>query len=354
MPLGIGILGAAKIAKKNCRAISLSEGKAEVVAVGSRDISKANDFIDSCKLQRAKAYGSYDEVIKDTRVEAVYIPLPTSIHLEWIRNAAHAGKHILLEKPICMTTDEITELQHIVTSSGIQFMDGTMWLHNPRTDLIRKSLYDKNILGSVRHIMASFFMDLLSISAENIRFDPELDGLGCIGDLAWYTIGFSLFAAHYQCPEYVIAYPSALFNELGVPMVAGGTLVWRDGLRADVMSSFASGVVQEARIIGSKGTMSIDDFVVPVDEKLSSYIVNKKWASNPYGAGFSFEHSTEKIETPIPQEAIMWKDFADAVNRVKEGGEVETSWMKISALTQRVVLSLLRSAQLGGQSVRVQ
>ena len=135
--LGIGILGAASIAKKNCRAIAktrtgvgrllsatpcsigtsgrlpraarcvhavklqnFSHLPAVVVAVGSRSFEKAQAFIQEVGATSAKAYSSYEAVLQDSKVHAVYVPLPTSLHLEWVKKVAAAGKHILLEKPI--------------------------------------------------------------------------------------------------------------------------------------------------------------------------------------------------------------------------------------------------------------
>jgi hypothetical protein len=75
-----------------------------VVAVGSRDVAKSQAFIDDCKLKDAVAYGSYQEVLDDPNVEAVYVPLPTSLHVEWVTKAAAKGKHVMLEKPIALVS----------------------------------------------------------------------------------------------------------------------------------------------------------------------------------------------------------------------------------------------------------
>ena len=77
---------------------------AVVIAVGSRTLSKAQSFIEETSSSSAKAYGSYEEVISDSNVHGVYIPLPTSLHLEWVKKAAEKGKHILLEKPIALVS----------------------------------------------------------------------------------------------------------------------------------------------------------------------------------------------------------------------------------------------------------
>jgi predicted dehydrogenase len=98
-----GIIGCAEIAKKNARAMHLCDS-ATLVAVGSRDVEKAKAWMQQVgePCAQATAYGSYEEVISNPNVDAIYIPLPTSLHLEWGTKCARAGKHILCEKPVAM------------------------------------------------------------------------------------------------------------------------------------------------------------------------------------------------------------------------------------------------------------
>jgi predicted dehydrogenase len=103
---------------------------AEVVAVGSRSLAKAEALI-ACNTEflsdTVKAYGSYDEALAHEGADAVYMPLPSAIHLEWVRKAAARGLHIMLEKPICVSAVDLEEIMKAVELSGVQLMDGTMW-----------------------------------------------------------------------------------------------------------------------------------------------------------------------------------------------------------------------------------
>lgn len=127
-----GIISTAVIAKKFVAAVRLSK-TATVVSVGSRDLEKAQIFAQALGIP--KAVGSYLEIIDDPDVDAVYIPVPTTMKSEWAVKAAEKGKHILVEKPFMNEED----LQKIITAArqhNVVFMDGTMWVHGLRTKMV--------------------------------------------------------------------------------------------------------------------------------------------------------------------------------------------------------------------------
>lgn len=114
------------IANKNIRAIGLSDN-ARVVAVGSRDATKAAALLARWGLaDSAAAYGCYEAVLADPAVDAVYIPLPSALHLRWVEAAAAAGKHVLLEKPVAVNEAELSGILAACEAAGVQLMDGTM------------------------------------------------------------------------------------------------------------------------------------------------------------------------------------------------------------------------------------
>lgn len=114
------------IANKNILGITLADN-VQVVAVGSRDKAKAEAQLERCGLAGAvAAYGSYDEVVGDPRVDAVYITLPAALHLPWVRKAAAAGKHVLVEKPVAVDGVELDAMLAACADAGVQLMDGTM------------------------------------------------------------------------------------------------------------------------------------------------------------------------------------------------------------------------------------
>mgnify|MGYP001256164204 CR=1 FL=1 len=138
-----GILGTAGIAQKNWQSIR-NAGNAELVAVGSRDVAKAQDFIDRCSAQvphpvPPKAVGSYDEMLASDEIDAIYLPLPTGLRAQWAIKVAQAGKHLLCEKPCGTTLDELDDILAACKEAGVQFMDGVMFMHPKPTGFISVS-----------------------------------------------------------------------------------------------------------------------------------------------------------------------------------------------------------------------
>ena len=121
--LRVGFLSTAQIGRKNAGA-AVASGAVELVAVASRDLAKAQAFATAWGFGRA--YGSYEELLADPTVEAVYIPLPTAMRLEWVVKAGAAGKHVLCDKPCAVSLGELEKMTAAVAASGKQFMDGVM------------------------------------------------------------------------------------------------------------------------------------------------------------------------------------------------------------------------------------
>jgi predicted dehydrogenase len=150
-PVRFGILGCADIARKVSRALlMLPPGAATVAAVGSRSEDKARRFVAETGLPTARTHGSYESLLGDPDVEAVYLPLPTSLHVPWATAAAERGKHLLLEKPTALCAADLDAILGACDAAGVQFMDSTMWMHHPRTAKMRELVADKDAFGDVR------------------------------------------------------------------------------------------------------------------------------------------------------------------------------------------------------------
>lgn len=151
-PVRFGILGCAEIARKLCRAIDLSPNSI-LHAISSRSIEKAKEFsIKNSLSDLVKVYGSYEDVLDDPFVDAVYLPLPTSLHLKWAVLAAQKKKHVLLEKPTALDVGELDRILEACKSNGVQFMDGSMWYHHPRTARMKELLSDQKLFGQVKTV----------------------------------------------------------------------------------------------------------------------------------------------------------------------------------------------------------
>lgn len=189
-----GIIGCADIAKKFVKSIKLAEN-AKLVAVGSRTLEKVQLFSQETELSPdVQLYGTYQEVLDNPSVQAVYIPLPTTLHLEWVKRAAVAGKHILLEKPVALDANEFHLMITICREHNVFLMDGTMFMHHPRTIALQDTLRDPSA-GMLRRVNTCFnFSTDEEFLRSNIRVKSDGDPLGVLGDLGWYCIRLGLVA----------------------------------------------------------------------------------------------------------------------------------------------------------------
>ncbi|CAN6931361.1 unnamed protein product [Brassica oleracea] len=351
-PIRIGVMGCAVIARTVSRAIDLAPN-ATIAAVASRSLEKAKTFATANGYQQSvKIHGSYESILEDPDVDALYIPLPASLHVEWAIRAAESGKHILLEKPVAMNVSEFDKIVAACEKNGVQIMDGTMWAHHPRTAKLKEFLFDSDLflIGHALQINSCFSLavdeDFLK---NNIRVKPNLDGLGALGDLGWYAIRAALFANNFELPKIVAASPGTVLNESGVILSCGASLSWEDGRTASIYCSFLANVGMEITAVGTNGTLCVQDFVIPFEETQATFTTclksgfNDPWVSRPT------EHS---VKTEIPQEACMVREFARLVGEIKnKGAKPDGFWPNISRKTQLVVDAIKESVDKNCQQI---
>jgi predicted dehydrogenase len=181
-----GIIGCAGIARKLSRAISLAPNST-LCAIASRSIEKARNFAEKNGLgDEIKIYGSYEEVLDDPTVDAVYMPLPTSLHVQWAVLAAQRKKHLLLEKPTALDVLELDKILAACEENGVQFMDASMWYHHPRTSKMKELLSNPQLFGQIRTVsrqtsipstvFASIFGVNFEVFSEKYVSDSLFDG----------------------------------------------------------------------------------------------------------------------------------------------------------------------------------
>jgi predicted dehydrogenase len=354
-----GILGTANIARKNWKAIRLAEN-ATLVAVASRDFAKAQAFIDACQADVAFAKApvpcGYEELLRRSDVDAIYFPVPTGIRREWVVRAAQAGKHILCEKPCGPTEDDVLAMLSACEANSVQFMDGVMFMHGKRLPLLRQVLDDGESVGEIRRITSQFtFAASDEFQRSNIRSQSELEPLGCLGDLGWYNIRFSLWAMKYQMPERVTGRLIAA-NAAGVPFEFSGEMIFPGGATASYFCSFQTQLQQWAHISGTRGFVTVSDFVLPVYGCESAFEQNTlrfnvsgcsyHWESHPRRYAVR-EYSDGK---PDAQETNMIRNFSEIVL----SGKLQPTWGEIALKTQVVLDACLRSARRDGQWMAVE
>ncbi|KAK9272349.1 hypothetical protein L1049_002720 [Liquidambar formosana] len=356
-PIRFGIIGCAEIARKLCRAIDLAPNST-LHAIGSRSMEKAKEFATKNGLpETVKIYGSYDEVLNDPCVDAVYMPLPTSLHGQWAVSAAHKKKHILLEKPTALHVAELQLILEACESNGVQFMDGTMWYHHPRTLKMKDLLSDSQLFGRLTSIHStSTFSETPEFFEDNIRVKPDLDALGALGDAGWYCIGAILWAANYQLPTAVTALPAASIarNSAGVILACGASFLWdqEDKKVATFHCSFLSHASMDLAISGSNGSLHLKDFIIPYQENSASFNFTSGAKFVELHIGWNVKPEKIQVASELPQEALMVQEFARLAKGIKDSGHGPNGkWPEISRKTQLVMDAVKKSIDLGSKPV---
>jgi len=248
-PLRLGILGCANIAKQFARDVSGSP-LVSIQAVASRDLTKAQAFAQSFHI--ASAHGSYEALLADAALDAIYIPLPNSMHAEWAIRAMHAGKHVLCEKPLALNLTEVTRMFEVARQQGVMLLEAYPYWFQPQTrDLLTCLSHDK--IGEVRSMQASFGFTVGNTDT-NIRMKPDLGG-GALLDAGSYPL--SLIRLVMGCaPERVMAH--ATWADTGVDISMMATLFYADGRRAQMSCAMDTANHRRATVVGSHGTVETE------------------------------------------------------------------------------------------------
>ncbi|UUV07266.1 Gfo/Idh/MocA family protein [Ruegeria sp. YS9] len=188
-PVQFGVLGAAKFAREYMAPAIHAANGARLAGLATSDAAKAEPFQSFCP--DLHVYDSYDALLADTGIDAIYIPLPNHMHAEWSLKALKAGKHVLCEKPMTMKADEFDALIQKRDESGLQAAEAYMIVHHPQWQLARKLIAD-GAIGNLVHVTGAFSFDNRS-DTRNIRNRAETGG-GGLRDIGVYVIGGARFA----------------------------------------------------------------------------------------------------------------------------------------------------------------
>ncbi|CAI9110288.1 OLC1v1010286C1 [Oldenlandia corymbosa var. corymbosa] len=355
-PIRFGIVGCAEIARKLARAITLASS-CTVHAIASRSIEKAEQFAGKTNLAETavKVYGSYDELLDDPDVDAVYMPLPTSLHLKWAVLAAEKKKHLLLEKPTALDVVELDKILKACEDNGVQFMDASMWYHHPRTAKMKELLSDPHIFGQIKviHTSASFLAGPEFLE-NDIRVKPDLDALGALGDVGWYCVGSILWAMDLKLPTTVTAVPKVARNPAGVIMSCSATLNWEEETLATFYCSFLADYTQDITVCASKGTLRVQDFVLPYEGTTAAFSFTTGAKFVDLHIGWNVKPQEVQVINEPPQEVLMVEEFARLVKNIKSSNcKPESKWPQKSRMTQLVLDAVKQSIDLGFKPVHL-
>jgi xylose dehydrogenase (NAD/NADP) len=247
-PVRWGILSTAHINRLVIPPAQSSE-KVDLIAVASRDRARAREYAQEWAIERS--YGSYEALLADTDVEAVYISLPNSLHCPWSIRALEAGKHVLCEKPLSRRAADVEEAFAVAERTGRILMEAFMYRHNPQTSELKR-LVEEGAIGNLRLVRAAFSFTMAD--PQNVRMLPDVDGGGLM-DVGCYCVsGCRLLAGE---PEHV--YGEQVIGPTGIDVVFVATMRFTGG----VVGEFDCGLVlpdrDELEAIGDGGSIFLDD-----------------------------------------------------------------------------------------------
>jgi predicted dehydrogenase len=247
-PVKWGIISTAHINRLVIPPAQASQ-KVDLVGVASRTQDRADSYAAEWGIPRA--YGSYEELLADPEVEAVYISLPNTMHVEWSIKAVEAGKHVLCEKPFDSKPEKVAEASDAADRAGKLLSEAFMWRHNPQTKRVRE-LLDEGAIGELRLVRACFSYALYDEG--NIRLRTDVEG-GALMDVGCYCISGSRLVA---------GEPESAFGRQWIGP-SGTDWVFTASLRfpGDVLGVFDCGTAMpnrdELEAIGSDGSLFLDD-----------------------------------------------------------------------------------------------
>jgi xylose dehydrogenase (NAD/NADP) len=255
MSIKWGILSTAHINRRIIPAIQHSQ-RGDLVAVASRELGKVLTYAGDWNIP--KAFGSYEALLEDTNIDVVYISLPNNLHTQWIIKSLEAGKHVMCEKPMCLSIQEMDSIEEASARTGKFVMEGLMHLHHPQTHLW-KSIIDSGVLGEI-HTMRSCFSFNLERPADNYRWSAHAGG-GALWDVGVYPI--SLF--QYLIGETPVSGIASSHLENGVDNSSTVLLNYSGRRTGQFFVSFRSSFSTDTVIHGSAAQLHISHPFTNVD-----------------------------------------------------------------------------------------
>ena len=248
-----GILGVAKINDRLLPAFAKANN-ADLVGIASRSLDKAKAAAQAAGIP--KVFGSYEALLDDPGIDAIYNPLPNTLHDEWTRKAAERGKHILCEKPLTPTARETEALVAFCHAKKIKLMDGFMWPHHPRTAKIKEFLQSGK-LGRVERVTSAFTFKL-PLDASNIRLQAPMAG-GALLDVGCYPV----YGIRWAFGAEPVKVSAVAKYQHGVDVAMSATLWFADGRVANFDCGFVHPFRQWMEIVGEKGAITLPDMWLP-------------------------------------------------------------------------------------------
>jgi D-xylose 1-dehydrogenase (NADP+, D-xylono-1,5-lactone-forming) len=321
MSVRFGILSTARINRHVLPAARASD-RVEVVALASRDGARAEAYAHEYGIPRE--YGSYEELLADPEIDAVYNPLPNSLHVEWSLRALESGKHVLCEKPLSRHPEEVERAFDAADRAGLVLMEAFMYRHNPQTAKLVELVRGGEV-GALRVVRAAFSFKL--DDSANIRMAADLDG-GALMDVGCYCVsGARLLAGE---PKRVFG---VSVERHGVDVVFAGTMSFAEDVLGEFDCGFALPLRDELEAVGEEGSIFLDD----------------PWHCRTPVLELRRDSDVDRIELEaVDSYRLQFDNFADAIS-----GEAEPLLGRKEALGQARAIDALYRAAASREAVDV-
>jgi D-xylose 1-dehydrogenase (NADP+, D-xylono-1,5-lactone-forming) len=301
-----GILGCARIARRGLMPGIRASQSGSLHALASRNLATARAWAKEFKVP--KACGSYRELVTDTEIDAVYIPLPNELHKPWVIEAADAGKHVLCEKPLTLDSREAALIAEHCRDRGVILMEAFMWRHQPRSLAVR-TLVREGAIGSLRLIRSSFSFP---IEPGDWRLDPARGG-GALWDVGCYGVNTARFFAGGEPTRW---HAVAHRGETGVDLTLTAQLEFASGVLATIDCSFEQPFRCVYELVGSRGVIEVSDAYLPPVTGAALARVRRIGATSDVSAGF------DQAKTLEFEQGDQYAAMVDAFARLIQAGRL--------------------------------
>jgi xylose dehydrogenase (NAD/NADP) len=315
-----GLLSTARINRALLPPLRAS-ARNELTAVASRDLERAKTYSNEWNIPRV--FGSYEAMLADPDVDVIYNPLPNSMHMEWTIKAAQAGKHVLCEKPLAVTVEEVDVITAAAQKAGVVVMEAFMYRHHPQT-LKVKELVDSGIIGKLQLIRGSFTFKLSDEG--DVRLNSSLSG-GSIWDVGCYPISYARLIAGAE-PIEVFGW-QVTGQASGVDETFAGQMRFSNGVYAQFDCGFRTPQRTHMELVGDNGNITIK---IPFSPKLNEEII--------------VTNGDEKRIITIPGEDLYLGEVENMADAILNGQPPRMS-LADSRGNVAAIKALLRSAQEG-------
>ena len=297
--------------------------ESDLVAVASRTQERADAYAEEWGI--ARAHGSYEALLEDDEVEAVYISLPNGLHVEWSIRSLDAGKHVLVEKPFSRSAADVSRAFDAADRAGRLLMEAFMYRHHAQTRRLAE-LVRAGTVGEVRLVRATFSF---TIRDGDVRLEPELEG-GALMDVGCYCVsGCRLVAG-----EPVLASARQVVGPSGVDLRLAGTLVFPGEVLAQIDCAFDLPLRQGLEVVGADGSL----------------VVASPWGCQEPGIDVRRGDESERVEV---EDVDRYRLQSDNFSRAIRGLEPPLLGRDDALAQARAIEALYASAERGGEPVEV-